>query len=75
MGFRLRFSQQNQSNDWWNADEFPIFLGELRSLTGQTVSTPTQPGYDIHRARHGISMALIEIDGLPMKHGDFPLLC
>ena len=25
--------------------------------------TPT--GYDIHRANHGFSMALIEIDGLP----------
>ena len=35
----------------------------------------TQPGYDIHRASHGINMALIEIDGLPsykmvMFHGE-----
>ena len=27
------------------------------------------------RHSHGISMALIEIDGLPIKNGDFPWLC
>ena len=46
-------------------DFYSGFMGFYSDSIWDIVMGYTQPGYDIHRASHGFSMALIEIDDFP----------